>query len=113
MANALVENFQQASWDNDVLGSDVPVLVDFTAVWCGPCKMIAPHIDALATEYQGRVKVGKCDVDHNQQVAMRYRVSSIPAILIFKNGKVAGQVVGAVPKSRLTAMVEDALSKAV
>ena len=110
MASELVHNFNQAAWDTEVLQSAVPVLVDFTAVWCGPCKMIAPHIDALAVEYGGRIKVGKLDVDHNQQIAMKYRVSSIPAVFVFKDGKVAGQVVGAVPKSRLAALVESALT---
>ncbi|MCU0452176.1 MAG: thioredoxin [Bacteroidetes bacterium] len=96
-----------ANFDAEVLNSDVPVLVDFWAVWCGPCKMIAPTVEELANEYQGKLKVGKVDVDNNQQVAMKFGIRSIPTLLVFKGGKVVDQIVGAVPKKALI----DKLSK--
>ena len=89
-------NFQQ-----EVLSSDRPVLVDFWAEWCGPCKMIAPIVEELAKEYDGKLKVGKVDVDVNQQVSMQFGVRSIPTLLIFKSGRVVEQVIGAVPKRLL------------
>lgn len=110
MASLLVKQFSDGTWNDEVLKSEVPVVVDFWAVWCGPCRAIAPSIEQIASEFEGRVKVGKLDVDHNQQTAMNYRVSSIPTVLVFKGGKIAGQVVGAVPKAKLVQMVEDALN---
>src|SRR3989339_195357 len=89
------------NFEKEVINSDKPVLVDFWAVWCGPCKMVAPTVEELAKEYDGRLKVGKVDVDHNQQVAMKFGIRSIPTLLIFKDGKVVEQVVGAVPKRTL------------
>lgn len=90
------DNFQ-----NEVLDSNTPVLVDFWAAWCGPCRMIAPMIEELATDYNGKVKIGKLDVDNNQRVAMQYGIRSIPSLLVFKNGKVVDQIIGAVPKSHI------------
>ncbi len=90
--------FTDANFDEEVLQSDIPVLVDFWAVWCGPCKMIAPYVEELAGEYEGKVKVGKLDVDNNQQVSIKYGIRSIPALLIFRNGEVVDQIIGAVPK---------------
>ncbi len=95
--------FTDANFEDEVLKSDLPVLVDFWAVWCGPCKMIAPLVDEIAKEYEGKVKVGKLDVDNNQQVSIKYGIRSIPTLLIFKDGKIADQIVGAVPKSAITA----------
>ena len=107
MASANVKELTDANFEAEVLKSDVPTLVDFWAVWCGPCKQIAPTVDALADEYKGRLKVAKMDVDHHQIVPQQYRVTSIPTLLIFKNGQVAGQLVGAVPRAR----IEDLVSK--
>ncbi len=88
-----------ADFDKEVLQSDVPVLVDFWAVWCGPCRMISPHVDAVAEEFAGKAKVFKVDTDTEGDLAMKYNVMSIPALIFFKNGQVADQVVGAVPKN--------------
>ncbi|MCS6808974.1 MAG: thioredoxin [Bacteroidota bacterium] len=95
------DNFQA-----EVLNSDKPVLVDFWAAWCGPCRMIAPVIEELARDYAGKAKIGKLDVDNNQRVAMQYGIRSIPSLLIFKDGKVVDQIIGAVPKSHITAKLD-------
>ncbi len=89
------------NFEDEVIKSDKPVLIDFWAVWCGPCKMIAPIVEELAEEYEGKVKIGKLDVDENQQVSIRFGVRSIPTLLIFKNGKVADTIIGAVPKVQI------------
>lgn len=87
-----------ANFAKEVEQSDIPVLIDFWAVWCGPCRMIAPIVEELASEYQGKAKIGKLDVDSNPGVATKFGIRSIPTILIFKGGKLADQIVGAVPK---------------
>ena len=94
-----------ATFSQEVLKSDKPVLIDFWAEWCGPCKMIAPLVEELANEYQGKLKVGKIDVDSNQSVAGQYGIRSIPTLLVFKGGRVVDQIVGAVPKKILAEKV--------
>ena len=106
MAGINTLTFTDAAWDSDVLKSDQPVLVDFWATWCGPCRAIAPSIDALADEYAGKVKVGKLDVDNNGQTAMRYQVRGIPTLLMFKGGQVVGQMVGGASKSAIQDLID-------
>ena len=102
-------HFTDAGFKKEVLESDLPVLVDFWAGWCGPCKMIAPFIDELAKEYAGKIKVGKIDVDNNPKVATQYGVMSIPTVIFFKKGKVMNQLVGAVSKIDLKRKIEENL----
>lgn len=94
------------SFDNEVLQSSIPVLVDFWATWCGPCRMIAPIIEDLAKELDGKLKVCKLDVDNNQKVALKYGIRSIPSIFIFKNGEVVDNIIGAVPKAQIQARLQ-------
>ncbi len=102
--------FTDATFDRDVLKSDVPVLVDFWAEWCGPCRMMGPTVDQVATDYAGKVKVGKLDVDSNQQTAMRYGIRGIPTVLLFKNGQIVEQKVGAIGKPEFQKMLEKCLT---
>jgi len=95
-----------ANFETEVLGSDVPVLVDFWAVWCAPCRIIAPIVEELATENEGKLKVAKVDVDSNPQTAIKYSIRSIPTLLVFKGGAVVDQMVGAVPKSMIESRLE-------
>ena len=100
---------QDATFDKEVLKSDVPVLVDFWAVWCGPCKAIAPAVEELARQYKGKVKIAKMDVDEHQQVPQQYGIRSIPTLLLFKGGRVVDTIVGAVPKTKL----EESIKKVI
>jgi thioredoxin 1 len=109
MASNDVVVLQDSTFESEVLKSDVPVLVDFWAVWCGPCKAIAPAVDELAKQYKGKVKIAKMDVDEHQQVPQQYGIRSIPTLLVFKGGRVVDTIVGAVPKSKL----EESLKKAM
>ena len=104
--------FTDANFQQEVINSDIPVLIDFWAVWCGPCKMIAPFIIEIAKEYEGKIKVGKLDVDNNPNVSMQYGIRSIPTLLIFRDGKVVDQIMGAVPKNMITAKLDSQLQVA-
>ncbi|MDY0384812.1 MAG: thioredoxin [Geobacter sp.] len=109
MASDNVMTFTDANFDREVLQSDIPVLVDFWATWCAPCKAIAPLIDAVADDYNGKVKVGKVNVDDNPATPGKYGVRGIPTLILFKGGAIVDQVVGAVPKSQLDALIAKAL----
>ena len=106
MAGLNTLTFSDSTFDQDVLRSEVPVLVDFWAEWCGPCRQMGPTIDTVASEYAGKLKVGKLDVDANGSTAMRYNIRGIPTLLLFKGGSVVEQRVGAVGKSELQKMVD-------
>jgi thioredoxin 1 len=101
MAGQGVFEVSDATFDQEVLKSDQPVLVDFWAAWCGPCRALAPTVDTIATEYQGKIKVMKMDVDKNPATPGRYGVRGIPALILFKGGQVADQIVGFVPKDKI------------
>ncbi len=101
--------FTDENFEAEVISSDLPVLVDFWAEWCGPCKMIAPAVEELANEFEGKAKIGKLDVDSNQNVAAKYGIRSIPSLLIFKGGEVVESIVGAVPKNAIQAKLEAAV----
>ena len=102
----MVYKFDENNFAAEVLGSDIPVFVDFYADWCGPCKMMSPVIDKLAEEFDGRIKVGKVNVDENGELAQRYGIMSIPNMVFFKGGEVADRVVGAVPKAQMKGVFE-------
>ena len=101
--------FTADNFDNEVLGSDIPVLVDFYADWCGPCKMMAPVVEQLAEEYDGKLKVGKCNIDEEEAIRARYGVMSIPTMKIFVKGEEAASVIGAMSKEALEAQIKEVL----
>jgi thioredoxin 1 len=109
MAGDNTLTFTDGTFDTDVLSSEVPVLVDFWAEWCGPCRMMTPTVDAVATDFAGRVKVGKVNVDENNGIAMRYNIRGIPTLLLFKGGKIVEQKVGAAGKADVVKMIESHL----
>lgn len=108
MAENIVE-VSDATFEEDILKSDVPALIDFWATWCAPCKAIAPIVEEMAAKYEGRLKVAKMNVDDNQSTPGKYGVRSIPTLILFKNGEVADQVIGAVSKSHIEDFIERAL----
>ena len=104
-----VLEFTDSNFNSEVLQSGIPVLVDFWAEWCGPCKAIAPTVGEIANDYNGKIKVGKVNVDTNQKIAMEYGIRSIPSLLIFKDGTILNQVVGSVQKDSITKLLDEAL----
>ena len=112
MAGANTLEFTDANFENDVLKSDIPVLVDFWAEWCGPCKALTPLIDELANEYAGKVKIGKVDTDSNRETATKYSISAIPSLMLFVNGEVKDTFVGLRPKQELTAALDGVAASA-
>ncbi|NLI60533.1 MAG: thioredoxin [Clostridiales bacterium] len=109
MANEKVLNLDSENFEEEVLNSNLPVLVDFWASWCGPCKMIAPIIDQLADDFKGKAKIAKVNVDEERDLASKYRVMSIPTLILFKDGQVVDQLMGARPKAELVSFVQKAL----
>lgn len=105
MAGKNVQTFNSQNFESEVLKSDVPVLVDFTATWCGPCKALAPIVEKIADEFQGKVKVGKLDIDESPEVTAKYGVRSVPTIIIFKGGSKLGQHVGLTSRDKLVALL--------
>ena len=101
-----VKEYSTTDFKSEVVESDTPVLVDFWAEWCGPCKVIAPVVEELADDYEGKIKFGKVNVDDHNMIASEYGVRSIPTLLVFKNGSVVNQIVGAVPKEKITAILD-------
>lgn len=106
MAGPNVHTVNDLNFDEEVLKSDVPVLVDFTAVWCGPCKQVGPLVDQIADEYVGRVKVTKLDIDESPGTAQKFGIRGVPTLLVIKGGEVVGQQVGAVPKSTIAQLID-------
>ena len=110
MSSELIKHVSDASFDADVLKSDKPVLVDYWAEWCGPCKMIAPILDEAAKDYTGRLQIAKMNVDENQDVPAKFGIRGIPTLMLFKDGQLAATKVGALSKSQLTAFLDGHLS---
>ena len=110
MASGNVNEFSDDNFEAEVINSDRPVLVDFWAPWCGPCRIIAPVVEELSEALVGKLKVGKLNVDDNQKVSMKFGIRSIPTLLVFKDGEVAEQIIGAVPKTEIERVVSKVMS---
>lgn len=110
MASENVKVFTDGNFKDEVLGADLPVLVDFWAPWCGPCRMVGPIVEELAGEYAGKVKVGKLNTDENPNTPGSYSIRGIPTLIVFKGGKAVGQVVGAAPKGQLKTLIEQSMT---
>lgn len=109
MEKEILYHFTDGQFNEEVLQSDLPVLVDFWAPWCGPCRSIAPIVEELAKEYSGKIKVGKMNVDENPQTPSAYGIRGIPTLILFKGGKVVNQMIGAGSKARLKSMIEESI----
>lgn len=109
MASESVVMVNDGNFDSEVLKSDIPVLVDFTASWCGPCRQIAPLVDQLADEYKGKAKVTKLDIDESPTIAQKYGIRGVPCLYVFKGGQVVAQQMGAVPKATIAGLINKAL----
>ncbi|MHB1314786.1 MAG: thioredoxin [Christensenellales bacterium] len=105
-----IKHLTKENFESEVMQSALPVLVDFWAPWCGPCRMVGPLVEEVANEYAGKAKVGKINIDEQEELAVKFRVMSIPTLIVFKGGKAVDTVVGAVPKAKLASMLDGALS---
>lgn len=103
----MIKKITSETFNAEVINSDMPVLVDFFATWCGPCKMVGPILEKLSEDYEGKIKFTKLDIDQAQPLAMKYEVFSVPSMLIFKNGEEAGRIVGALPPSELSRKIDE------
>ncbi len=110
MASDLIKHVSDASFDGDVLKADVPVLVDYWAEWCGPCKMIAPILDEVSAAYEGKLQIAKMNVDENREIPAKFGIRGIPTLMIFKSGQLAATKVGAMSKAQLTAFIDQQLA---
>lgn len=109
MASPLIVEITDSNFENEVIKSSLPILVDFWATWCAPCRTIAPHVEAMAQTFAGKVRVGKCDIDTSPMIPTQYEVRSVPTLLMFKGGQVLGQLVGPVARTRIEELVRKAL----
>ena len=109
MASGDTVELSDSTFEDEVIKSETPVLVDFWASWCGPCRMLAPVVEDIANSYAGRLKVGKVNVDENQEITMKYGIRSIPTLILFKDGKAVEQIIGAVPKSEIERVLKKTL----
>lgn len=109
MASEALHEFTDSNFETEVLGADVPVLVDFWAEWCQPCKMLTPTIEALAADYEGKAKIGKMNTDTSRDTAVKYGISSIPTVILFKNGEMVKKIVGLSPKEQFASAIDEVL----